>query len=369
MTTRRRTILFTEDSLPRGGAEMVLLQRLDHLDRSLFDVHLLTLRPAGSLLLAGQERADHFACLHRRMGLDVRAIVRLRRYIRRHRVDLVQTNQWLDSLYVLLATRGMPVKRVATVHGYDKTWRNVVNQRVLRGFDRIICVSKAEALDLFKMGFPWSKLAVVHNSCDPSFLSRPWLGRDAGSTASFRMVSVAHFRWARDPETLIDAVALLRHQGFNVTLHLVGDGDMQLRAACEELVAARGLGSVITFERERVIDPEWLAGFDLFVFSSLADTFGLAILEAMSCGLPVLVSDIPPFMDLIEHGRAGAYFAAADAASCTAAIQALIENVELRHSLGSRGALRAQDFSVERTNAELEAVYRQLFAQSADSSC
>ena len=363
MTAGRKTILFTEDSLPRGGAEMVLLQRLDHLDRRMFDVHLLTLRPAGSLLPAAQERADHFACVHRRMGLDVRAIVRLRRYIARHQVDLVQTNQWLDSLYVLLATRGMPVKRVATVHGYDKTWRNVVNQRVLGGFDRIICVSKAQAIDLFKMGFPWRKLAVVHNSCDPSFRSQPCPGGGAGSTASFRLISVAHFRWARDPETLIDAIALLRNQGLNITLHLVGDGDLRLKSACEALVAARGLGTAVRFEGERVIDPEWLAGFDLFVFSSLADTFGLAILEAMSCGLPVLVSDIPPFMELIEHGRAGAYFAAADSASCAAAIEELVQDPERRRLLGEQAAHRAMDFRAEKTTADLEAIYRQLLRQ------
>jgi glycosyltransferase involved in cell wall biosynthesis len=363
MSQRRYTILMTEDSMPLGGAERVLLQRLEHLDRRKFDVHLLTLRALGSLLPAGRELADHYECVHRQMGFDPTAIMRLRRYIKRHAVGVVHTNQWLDSLYVLFATSGLSVRRVATVHGYDRTWRNVVNLRVLKRFDRIICVSTSQRLDLFKMGIPWEKTTVVFNSCDAEFGAVPVNSRAEDPGRPFRIVTVAHFRWWRDPSTLVNAIAILRARGLDVGLHLVGDGDANIKAACQALVRERGIDSAVTFCAARTVDSEWLASFDLFATASLADTFGVAVLEAMSCGLPVLVSDIPPFMELIEHGRSGAYFRAGDAESCADNIAVLMEDSELRRSLARCATKRAAAFSAENTTADLEAVYQGLLGE------
>ncbi|MEJ7810898.1 MAG: glycosyltransferase family 4 protein [Gemmatimonadaceae bacterium] len=357
MSAKRTSILFTEDSLPLGGAENVLLRRLECLDRRRFDVHLVTLRAEGRLLAAAQERAEHFACVRRAGGLDPRAVRRLRTYVVQHAIAIVNTNQWLDSLYVLLACRRLRVRKVATVHGYDHTWRHAVNLRVLRHFERIICVSRSMRLDFFRMGIPWSKLAVVPNSCDAGFrppaedIACPEPGRP------FRIVSVAHFRWARDPATLLRALELLEARGIAVELHIAGEGDTHLKTEFEAHVAAAGMSARVTLWGERVVDAEWLRGFDLFAFTSLADTFGIAVLEAMACGVPVLVSDIPPLMELIGYGQFGAYFEAGNAESCAGAIAALMHDPERRQALARAGPGRAEDFAPATTTRALEQVY------------
>jgi glycosyltransferase involved in cell wall biosynthesis len=360
MTGRRIKVLLTDDSLPHGGSETTLLQRLEQLDRSRFEVHLVTLRERGALLAAARARADHYACIDRRRGFDPAAILRLRKYLTTHAIDLVNTNQWLDSLYVLLASYRRDIRRVATIQGYDITWRNDVNLRVLKHFHRIIGVSKSVRLDLFKMGIPWQKLAVVYNCISPSFPpgSNPSIGNEAGRP--FHMVMVAHFRWAREPSTLVAAIEILRTRGIDIQLSLIGEGDSRLKSACQALVAEKGLESVVRFGGEMPITASWLKGFDLFVFASLADTFGIALVEAMACGLPVLVSDIPPFMELIQHGRCGSYYEAGSPQSCADAIAMLIENGGLRRTLAQRASERAADFTAAKTTRNLEQVYEEV---------
>lgn len=360
MKHRRAKVLLTDDSLGLGGSETVLLQRLEQLDRSRFEVHLVTLRERGALLAAARARADHYGCINRRRGLDAPAIFRLRKYLTRYAIDLVNTNQWLDSLYVLLASQRCRIRRVATVHGYDITWRNDVNLRVLKHFHRVIGVSKSVRLDLFKMGLPWRKLAVVYNAVDPGF--RP--GSDAiienDGGRAFRLVMVAHFRWFREPSTLVTAIEILRARGINVQLSLVGEGDSRLKSACQAMVTAKGLDSVVRFCGEKTVSAGWLTGFDLFVFASLADTFGVALMEAMACGLPVLVADIPPLMELIQHGRCGYYYEAGNPQSCADALATLIENGELRRRLARRASERAADFTAAKTTRDLEQVYEEV---------
>jgi glycosyltransferase involved in cell wall biosynthesis len=357
MTGKRAKIVLTDDSLGLGGSEMVLLRRLEQLDRSRFEVHLVTLRERGTLLSAARERADHYGCINRKRGLDAPAILRLRNYLTKHAIDLVNTNQWLDSLYVLLASQQRRIRRVATVHGYDITWRNDVNLRVLKHFHRVIGVSKSVRLDLFKMGLPWRKLAVVYNAVDSSFYEEPNAVPENDGRRPFSLVMVASFRWFREPATLVTAIEILRARGINVQLSLVGEGDSALKSACQDLVAAKGLDPLVRFCGEKPVSAAWLTGFDLFVFASLADTFGVALMEAMACGLPVLVSDIPPLMELIQHGRCGYYYEAGNPQSCADAVATLIENGELRRTLARRASERAADFTAAKTTKDLERVY------------
>jgi glycosyltransferase involved in cell wall biosynthesis len=360
MTNTRAKVLLTDDSLALGGSEMMMLRRLEQLDRTRFEVHLVTLRQRGALLSAARARADHYGCINRRRGLDAPAILRLRKYLTKHAIDLVNTTQWLDSLYVLLASQRLQIRRVATVHGFDITWRHDVNVRVLKHFHRVIGVSRSARLDLFKMGFPWRKLAVVYNSFDSSFRLESDTIIDYDGSRPFRLVMVASFRWAREPSTLVTAMEILRARGINIELSFIGEGDSRLKSACEAMVAAKDLESVVRFCGEMAVTASLLRGFDLFVFASLADAFPVALLEAMACGLPVLVADIPPLMELIQHGRCGYYYEAGNPESCADAVATLIENRDLRRTLARRASERAADFTAAKTTRDLEQVYEEV---------
>lgn len=356
-------LLLTNDSLPLGGTERLLLQYLEHLDRSKVEVHLVTLTDQGVLMPEARKRADHYLCLHRRFGLDLTAILKLRSYMIAHEIAVVHTSQWLDSLYVLLASKGLKVLKIASIHGYDYTWRHYVNLRVLKKYDCIVPVSRAVKLDLYKMGIPWGKMQVINNTYDAAAFSSISKHAERPPKGQFRLVMVGNFQWWKDQKTLIAALHLVKARGHEVVLDLVGKGNEDLFQECLSLVKELDLQSSVNFLGQQQVDGEFLSRYDLFVFSSLCDTFGIALLEAMASGLPVLVSDIPPAMELIKHGECGFHFETGNPLSCAEAISTLMKKSELQLSMAQKAYQRSKDYHPDKIINKMEQLYQHIISQ------
>jgi glycosyltransferase involved in cell wall biosynthesis len=89
---------------------------------------------------------------------------------------------------------------------------------------------------------------------------------------------------------LIDAVASLRGAGIDVTLSVVGDGP--LRAALEQRAASLGIGSNVHFHGTCTLEQirDLLRASHLYVSPSLTESLGIAVIEALSVGLPSVVT-------------------------------------------------------------------------------
>jgi glycosyltransferase involved in cell wall biosynthesis len=79
---------------------------------------------------------------------------------------------------------------------------------------------------------------------------------------------------------------------------------------------------------------EYLQGADVFILPSRAEGLSNALLEAMTCGLPVVVSNIPANVNVTEHNKNGLVFTAGDANSLAGAVSLLLEESGLRERLG-----------------------------------
>jgi glycosyltransferase involved in cell wall biosynthesis len=99
------------------------------------------------------------------------------------------------------------------------------------------------------------------------------------------------------------------------------------------------------------------AGAEAFVFPSLYEGFGLPVVEAMSCGAPVVCSDIPVLREVA--GDAALYFDPRDAAQLAPMLTRVLDDATLRADLRTRGLSRAAQFSWERAARETLEVYRE----------
>ena len=128
----------------------------------------------------------------------------------------------------------------------------------------------------------------------------------------------------------------------NVRLIIVGDGD--LRLTLEELVIRENLKGYIIFagskNREEIISYYSLA--DIFVMPSVADEKGniddqpVALLEAMSCGLPIVATNFPGISMTVEHNINGFLVPQKDVNKIEIALMKLILSSELREKMGSK---------------------------------
>lgn len=164
---------------------------------------------------------------------------------------------------------------------------------------------------------------------------------------------------------LIEAMA-------SVSGHLLVAGRGPYRATLEQEVRRRRLADRVTLLGE-VSDAErrvLLHACDVFVLPSIdrSEAFGIAQLEAMACGKPVVSSDLPTGMRAVNrHGLTGLRVPPGDAAALAAALNAVLGDDALRVDLGRRARERVeQEFTADRMVARTLALYDDVLARSTD---
>jgi len=164
--------------------------------------------------------------------------------------------------------------------------------------------------------------------------------------------------------TLLEAYALLRRDpGFHHRLVIAG-GKGWYYEEIEATVARLHLGQAVLFAgyvpQEEL--PWWYNAADVFVYPSLYEGFGLPPLEAMACGVPVVVSAASSLPEVV--GEAGVIVPPLDAQALAEAIREVVEDGPRRQRLIAAGLARAQALSWRATAAKTAKLYRHLLTEA-----
>ncbi len=192
-----------------------------------------------------------------------------------------------------------------------------------------------------------------------SSLERKW-----GENGVLKLIYVSVFYPHKDPLTLAEATKILNLRGLTSKTHITMEpDDFEPWPNCEgELVQLQSMeySKFLTLGRvEHNELNEVLKRFDIFVFPSLAETFGFPMLEAMRAGVPLIVSDIPIHREIC--GKAALYFELGNSESLADKITELNENEDLREQLIRDGRARAENqFTWERHVTQLSSTIKEL---------
>ena len=160
---------------------------------------------------------------------------------------------------------------------------------------------------------------------------------------------------------LIRAMTLLRSQFPAVRLEIAGAGpeESALKLEARKL----GLDECITFLGWQSDMASLFAKWDVFVLPSLEEGFGIALVEAMAAGLPVIATTVGGIPEIVEHGKTGLLVAPGDPHALAEQIEILLKDAAERKRLGLAGWARVrQDFSQESMVSAVEAIYERLLA-------
>lgn len=366
-----RKVVFFTDSSGFGGAEQVLLTILAGLDRGRWRPLLMHHQEPGLARLLQPARALNVELrVVPRLPDGARGAARVPRLIRDLRAlqpDVFHANlTWsLSCKYGLVAAiLARTPAVVAMEHLFvDAAWRRptVLEQRLIcQGVDRYVAVSYEVAERLHQtFHIPTRKLRVVHSSIAVDRFSRPpnvpLRIQLAQGSARRVVLTTARLHRQKGHCYLLQAAALLPEAVFV----LAGDGPERprLEAQARELELAER----VVFLGHRDDVPELLAACDLLVLPSLFEGLGLALLEAMAAGKPVVASAVGGIDEVVIDGETGLLVPPADPVALADAIRRILLDTALASSLAAAGKARvSQQFSAETMVERVTQIYGEI---------
>jgi len=156
---------------------------------------------------------------------------------------------------------------------------------------------------------------------------------------------VANLSSVKGYEFLIKSVNIIKKQGYNVKLIIVGgivNGQTWYYKKLQELVFSLGMEKDVIFAGRRSNIPFILSLFDLFVLPSIAEGTPLAILEAMAMRLPIIATDVGGVSEQIVDGKTGLLVPPKNPRKIAEAIIFLINNPEYAANIGKRARERVK---------------------------
>lgn len=283
--------------------------------------------------------------------IDLPAVMRMRRLIRKGRFDIVHTHLSTSSVNGCLAAKFARVPSVATVHGMSGKLSFVFA-------DHLIAVSQNVKSHLIDQGVPAGKISVVYNGLNlpksyPDMLDARRTYELSGSPV---VGTVARVTSQKGIEYGIEAIARLMDEFPHIRYVIAGAGDGI--ESCRERARLLGVERHVTFLGYQKDIPSVLSTMDLFLFPSLKEAMGIALVEAMAARLPIVSTTVDGIPEVVSP-ECGILVPPRSSEALAEATRGLLRNDLKRLAMGEFAQKRAIEvFGTDAMVGGVREVYR-----------
>ena len=377
-TDRKISVAQLTYSLGQGGVERGIVHLVNRLPADQFRQIVISLTEPTDLAGEITNREAKLYRLQKRAGNDPLIVPQLRRILLSEAIDILHGRGWAMLVEGLLAARLTHGCRF--VYGYHgKTYedavhpkrRRILAQRILLPWaDALVAVAPSVARTWCQeVGLATQRVTVI---CDGVPTTPPV--DEAERVGIRRELAIPDRHWVigsvgridpvKDYPTMLKAFALLRREGVQALLVLVGDGPHRL--PLQQEARALGVEGAVRFLGKRQDVPRLLSIFDVFVQASLSEAMPNALLEAMGAGVPVVATSVGGTLDVVTDGVNGCLFPPGEAEALAAAISNFLQNEDRRRALATEGRAEVLSrYTVEAMVAGYAALYERLAGRDA----
>ncbi|MBP7055946.1 MAG: glycosyltransferase family 4 protein [Candidatus Omnitrophica bacterium] len=289
------------------------------------------------------------------------AAMQLKSIINKEHIDIIHAHSRVAQAVSILASRMTGVPVITTCHGYFK-------KRLRKVFDtwgvRVIAMSDAVRQHLVTdLGVSPDRIRLIYSGVDCDRFMREYsadeiaiIKKGLGLRERFVVGTIGRLSSVKGQAHLLDALASIASKRSDVEGLIVGDGPE--REALQRQAESLGIKGKVKFISSNVDTPGFLAIMDVFVFPSLKEGLGIALLEALASGRASVSSDTGGISDIVVNGSTGVLVKVADHAAMAKAVSDLLDDPARREMLGSRGrGMVCERFTLSRMAREVAGLY------------
>jgi Glycosyltransferase len=266
--------------------------------------------------------------------------------VRDEKIDIIHAHSRVAQVASLIASKMSGAKLVTTCHGYfKKRWRKIVDT----WGDKVVAISDAVRMHLVDdLGVNPSRVELIYSGVDVGKFSDPCSAemvrqtkRELGLNDGPVIGTIGRLSSIKGQRFLVEAmkrICLLRPDAQAI---LLGSGDEE--EPLKELAQSLGISSTIRFFRSCPDTQRFLSMMDVFVFPSVKEGLGIALLEALASGKACVASNIGGIGDIIKDGYNGVLVDVGDAGAISEAVLRLLSDEAMGKSMGQRGRELVRD--------------------------
>lgn len=301
------------------------------------------------------ERVQGLGCkihfIKMRSPFDLRAIWNLYKLFKNIKPDVIHTHFLRENFLSIVAGRMCGIKAIfSSVHRIEPktSIQRWFNRAYSHGLTSFIAVSNATEEYLLKEGIKQNKIKMIYNGIElPNKVTR------ATPSNTFTVGFVGRLAPVKNVSLLVGAVSIIKDKDINVLI--VGDGSE--KESLETQVKKAYLTDTIEFMGHLENLSGVYGKIDTLVCPSERETFGLAPLEAMSYGIPVIASNIDGLTEIVKDEENGLLFESGNVEELAKKIDKLLDDPVLWKKLSTNAFRSAQNFSSQKMYIETKKVY------------
>lgn len=295
---------------------------------------------------------------------DILAIFEIRKLLKINSFDIVHLNSTKAGVLGSLATIGLSTKVIYTAHGFVFKEKIFFPKKIVYLFMewlaarfRDITITVSSQDQKLASNYGLGKSVHIPNGIEPITFKEKRESLDFFNLdyKNINLVSVANYFPNKNLATLIKSIPLIKTKD-KITLTLIGEGGE--RQKLTKLIESLNLTNKVKLFGKVSYPAEYLKAFNIFILPSFKEGFPYAVLEAMSAGLPLILSNIPSHHEIASNSAI--YIDPKNHASLASQISNLISNSELQNLLSTNSLKQSKTFTESEMLSKTKGLYEQV---------
>lgn len=370
-------VLFLIPNLGHGGAEKVLINLVNNMERLKFDVTVMTLYDEGVHRDTLASHISYKTCFKRSFP-GVAHILKLfsPRYLYcrliRDYYDIVVSYLEGQTARIISGCPDTTIKKVCWIHRTMNTMKDSARlfrsikeaKKCYSSFDRIVSVSK-DVQDAFMELYHLENKGVIAYNTNLTDLilqmSNQAIPSEIFEASEFKICAMGTLFPVKGFKRLLNVHRKLVQRGYQIHTYILGEGTEKKQL--QNMARQYGVEKTFTLLGYKKNPYAYMKHCDLFVCSSYSEGFSTAVTEALILGMPVVTTKVSGMLELLGENQKYGIVVDNNEQALFDGIKSILDNQELRKYYQKQAKIRGREFLTERTVETVEKIFTELWEE------